>query len=58
MKVEIAGNTCAAGTFTIRVLHHQTRDVRFAARRDGRKARCTDSESANLATKKFSCLTP
>jgi len=58
VKVEIAGNACAASAFVIRVLHHQQRDVRVASRRHGRERRCADSESQNLAMKKFSCLTP
>jgi hypothetical protein len=57
-KVKIAENGCAAATFAIRILHDQSCDHRVASRCDGRKRRCADSESANLATKKFSCLTP
>src|SRR5689334_20416384 len=57
-KRAIAGSACAAGTFAIRILHRHTRDVGVVMRRDSREARCADSESANLATKKFSCLTP
>jgi hypothetical protein len=51
----IAGNACAAIASVIRASNDQRDNSVIATDNCRHQARCVDSESQNLATKKFSC---
>jgi hypothetical protein len=52
--VNIEGNACAADVFVIHAHDDRCAVDVIATHRDGSKAACADSESQNLAIKKFS----
>jgi hypothetical protein len=56
--VNIAGNACATDVFAIHACDDRCAIDVIATRRDRPKAACADSESQNLAIKKFSWKRP